>query len=187
MRAHFGRENLANICIYNKLRINTGSVNGQTGETPDMKREYPDHPIVGVGGVVIRDNFVLLIRRGREPLKGEWSIPGGMLELGESLKDGIKREILEETGLKVRPLEPIAVLDRIQENGGRVQFHYVIIDYVCRPAGGRLKAGSDVLDARWVDRRNLLDYKITPKAAAVIADAFDWFAKHKKVSSRKTR
>ena len=152
-----------------------------------MKREYPDHPIVGVGGVVIRDNFVLLIRRGREPLKGEWSIPGGMLELGETLKDGIKREILEETGLKVRPLEPIAVLDRIHENRDRVQYHYVIIDYVCRPAGGRLKAGSDVLDARWVDRRDLPDYKITPKAAAVIADAFDWFAKPKKLSFRKNR
>ena len=152
-----------------------------------MKREYPSHPIVGVGGVVIRDNFVLLIRRGREPLKGQWSIPGGMLELGESLNDGVKREVLEETGLKVRPLEAIAVLDRVENNGKRVQYHYVIIDYVCRPAGGRLKAGSDVLDARWVDRRDLSAYKITPKAADVIADAFNWFAKRKKASSRKTR
>ncbi len=152
-----------------------------------MKREYPDHPIVGVGGVVIRDNFVLLIRRRREPLKGEWSIPGGVLELGESLKDGVKREILEETGLKVHPLDVIAVLDRIQESAGRIQYHYVIIDYVCLPAGGRLKAASDALDARWVDRRDLPDYKITPKAAAVIADAFDWSAKQKKLSSRKTR
>src|SRR5574337_1127705 len=138
-----------------------------------MKREYPRHPIVGVGGVVIRGSCVLLIRRGREPLKGEWSIPGGMLELGESLKDGVKREVLEETGLKVRPLEALTVLDRIQKNGERVQYHYVIIDYVCRPTGGRLKFGSDVLDARWVERQELPRYQITPKAAAVIADAFD--------------
>jgi 8-oxo-dGTP diphosphatase len=152
-----------------------------------MKREYPSHPIVGVGGIVIRGNCVLLIRRGREPLKGEWSIPGGMLELGESLKEGVKREVFEETGLKVRPLETIAVLDRVENNGKRVQYHYVIIDYVCRPAGGRLKAGSDVLDARWVDRRDLPAYNITPKAANVIADAFNWFAKQKKTSSRNKR
>jgi 8-oxo-dGTP diphosphatase len=152
-----------------------------------MKREYPRHPIVGVGGIVIRGNRLLLIRRGREPLKGEWSIPGGMLELGESLKDGVKREILEETGLKVRPLEALAVLDRIQKNGERVQYHYVIIDYVCRATGGRLKAGSDVLDARWVAREELPSYQINPKAAAVIADAFDWAARRQKTSSRKVR
>jgi 8-oxo-dGTP diphosphatase len=142
-----------------------------------MKREYPRHPIVGVGGVVIRDNRVLLIRRGTEPLKGEWSVPGGMLELGESLTDGVKREVLEETGLSVRPLEVLAVLDRVQKNGKRVRYHYVIIDYVCRPTGGRLKPGSDVLDARWVESRELPRYKITPKAAAVIADAFEWTRK----------
>jgi 8-oxo-dGTP diphosphatase len=139
-----------------------------------MKREYPRHPILGVGGVVIHGNRVLLIRRGREPLKGEWSIPGGMLELGESLEDGVKREVLEETGLKVRPLKVLTVFDRIQKNGERVQYHYVIVDYVCRPTGGRLKSGSDVLDARWVEREELARYQITPKAAAVIADAFDW-------------
>ena len=142
-----------------------------------MKREYPRHPIVGVGGVVIRDDRVLLIRRGTEPLKGEWSIPGGMLELGESLIEGVKREVLEETGLRVRPLEVVAILDRIQKYAKRVRYHYVIIDYVCRPAGGRLKAGSDVLDARWVQRKDLPEYKITPMAAEVIADAFDWTRK----------
>lgn len=137
-----------------------------------MKREYPKHPIVGVGGVVIRQNHVLLIRRGREPLKGEWSIPGGMLELGESLEEGIKREVLEETGLNVQPLETLTVFDRVQKNGKRVQYHYVIIDYLCRPLTGRLKAGSDVLDACWVPRQELRQYHITPKAASVIADAF---------------
>jgi 8-oxo-dGTP diphosphatase len=144
-----------------------------------MKREYPNHPIVGVGGVVIRGSRVLLIRRGSEPLKGEWSIPGGMLELGENLKDGVKREVLEETGLKVRPLEALTVFDRIQKNGKRVRYHYVIVDYVCRPTGGNLKSGSDVLDARWVPREELPSYRITPKAASVIADAFDWVEKNK--------
>jgi 8-oxo-dGTP diphosphatase len=144
-----------------------------------MKREYPRHPIVGVGGVVIRESCVLLIRRGTEPLKGEWSIPGGMLELGESLTDGVRREVLEETGLRVRPLEVVAVLDRVQKNGKRVRYHYVIIDYVCCPAGGRLKPGSDVLDAQWVERKELPRYKITPKASEVIAGAFEWTRKHK--------
>jgi ADP-ribose pyrophosphatase YjhB (NUDIX family) len=141
-----------------------------------MKREYPRQPIIGVGGVVIQGNRVLLIRRGHEPLKGEWSIPGGMLELGESLKDGVKREVLEETGLKVRPIEVLTVFDRIQKKGERIQYHYVIVDYACRPTGGLLKSGSDVLDARWVEREELPRYKITPKAAAVIADAFEWAA-----------
>ncbi len=147
-----------------------------------MKREYPEHPIVGVGGVVIRSNRVLLVRRGREPLKGEWSIPGGMLELGESLKDGVKREILEETGLKVRPLETLTVFDRIQKNGKRVQYHYVIVDYLCQPVGGRLKSASDVLDARWVEREELPRYRITPKAASVIAGAFDMAGRRQRAS-----
>lgn len=152
-----------------------------------MKREYPKQPIVGVGGVVIRGNRVLLVRRGREPLKGAWTIPGGMLELGESLKEGVKREILEETGLKVTPLEALTVFDRIQKNGKRIQYHYVIVDYYCRPAGARLRAGSDVLDARWVPREELPRYRITPKAASVIANAFDLSEKQKRLSVRKPR
>lgn len=152
-----------------------------------MKREYPKQPIVGVGGVVIQGNRVLLVRRGREPLKGEWSIPGGMLELGESLKEGVRREVWEETGLKVRPLEPLLVFDRIQKNGERVQYHYVIVDYVCRRTGGRLKSGSDVLDARWVERNELPDYRITPKAASVIADAFDFVRKLERSTQRRKK
>lgn len=152
-----------------------------------MKREYPKQPIVGVGGVVIRGNRVLLIRRGREPLKGAWTIPGGMLELGESLKNGVKREILEETGLKVTPLEALAVFDRIQKNGERIQYHYVIVDYLCRPVGGRLKSGSDVLDARWVPREELQRYRITPKATSVIAEAFDFARRQQRPAFRKSR
>lgn len=154
-------------------------------KAPKMKREYPKQPIVGVGGVVIRNDCVLLIRRGQEPLKGEWSIPGGMLELGESLKEGVKREVLEETGLNVHPLEALTVFDRVQKVGERVRYHYVIVDYVCRPTSGRLKSGSDVLDARWVKREELPGYRITPKAATVIADAFQWFARGQHASRRK--
>jgi len=145
-----------------------------------MKREYPKQPIVGVGGVVIEGNRVLLIQRGQEPLKGEWSIPGGMVELGESLAEGVRREVREETGLEVKPLEIVGVFDRIQKNGSRVQYHYVIVDYVCRRTGGRLKSGSDVLDARWVKREDLLQYRVTPKAASVIADAFKFAEKPKR-------
>jgi len=156
-------------------------------KAPKMKREYPKQPIVGVGGVVIRDDCVLLIQRGQEPLKGEWSIPGGMLELGESLTDGVRREVLEETGLKVHPMEVLTVFDRVQKVGERVRYHYVIVDYVCRPTRGRLKSGSDVLDARWVKREELPGYRITPKAATVIGDAFEWFAERKQNSRRKQR
>ena len=145
-----------------------------------MKREYPRHPIVGVGGVVIRGSCVLLVRRGTEPLRGQWSIPGGMLELGESLTEGVRREVREETGLRIRPMESIAVLDRIRKNGRRVRYHYVLIDYVCRPAGGQLKPGSDAMDARWVERNELPSYKMTPGASEVIADAFEWIEKHKR-------
>jgi 8-oxo-dGTP diphosphatase len=145
-----------------------------------MKREYPKHPIVGVGGVVLQGNRVLLIQRGREPLKGAWTIPGGMVELGESLAEGVRREVWEETGLDVEPLEVIGVFDRIQRNGSRVQYHYVIVDYVCRRIGGRLKSGSDVLDARWVKREDLLLYRVTPKAVSVIAEAFKFAEKSKR-------
>ena len=152
-----------------------------------MKREYPKHPIVGVGGVVIRGSCVLLVQRGTEPLKGEWSIPGGMLELGESLKDGIRREVREETGLGVRPMESIAVVDRVQKNGRRIRYHYVLIDYVCLPAGGRLRPGSDVLDARWVERMELARYNLRPETSAVIADAFAWVEKHQRLPARRRK
>ena len=145
-----------------------------------MKREYPKQPIVGVGGVVIERNRVLLVQRGQPPLKGEWSIPGGMVELGESLEEAVRREVQEETGLAVEPLAPIEVFDRIQKNGPRVLYHYVIVDFACRRTGGRLKSGSDVLDARWVDRGDLLRYRVTPKAASVIAAAFRQAKKNRK-------
>ncbi len=138
-----------------------------------MKRQYPKHPLVGVGGVVIHRDRALLIRRGSEPLKGEWSIPGGMLELGEELAAGVQRELKEETGLDVEPVECILVFDRIMREGMRVKYHYVIVDYLCRRKRGRLRPASDVVDARWVRREDLPQYHLTDMATAVILRAFE--------------
>jgi ADP-ribose pyrophosphatase YjhB (NUDIX family) len=138
-----------------------------------MRRVYPKHPLVGVGGVVIHRDQVLLIRRGSEPLKGEWSIPGGMLELGEELNTGVGRELKEETGLDVEPLDCIRVFDRIQRAGKRVKYHFVIVDYLCRLKGGRLRPASDVVGACWVRRRDLPQYHLTDMATAVILRAFE--------------
>lgn len=121
-----------------------------------VQREFPEAPIVSVGAVVIDDGRVLLVQRGREPLKGKWSIPGGILELGESLTEGVAREVLEETGLKVEAIELIELVDRIHRESGpgglRVRYHYVIADYLCRVVSGTLRASSDADAARWVER-----------------------------------
>ncbi len=117
-----------------------------------MEREFPQAPIVGVGAVIVHDGDVLLVRRGREPLKGHWSLPGGAVEVGESLHSGLVREVREETGLIVEPIELIELLDRIHREGERVRFHYVIADYLCRVVGGNVEAASDADEVRWVER-----------------------------------
>jgi ADP-ribose pyrophosphatase YjhB (NUDIX family) len=117
-----------------------------------MLREFPETPLVGVGAVIVDEGRVLLVQRGREPLKGHWSLPGGMVELGESLQAGVIREVEEETGLLVEPVELIELLDRIHRDGERVRYHYVIADYLCRVTGGDLKAASDADAVRWVER-----------------------------------
>jgi ADP-ribose pyrophosphatase YjhB (NUDIX family) len=117
-----------------------------------MQREFPETPLVGVGAVVVDGGRVLLVRRGTEPLKGQWSLPGGVLELGESLQAGVIREVQEETGLTVEPLELVELLDRIHRAGERVRYHYVIADYLCRVTGGELKAATDADAVRWVER-----------------------------------
>jgi 8-oxo-dGTP diphosphatase len=137
-----------------------------------MKREFPDRPMVGVGGVVIHRGRVLLVLRAREPLKGQWSIPGGMVEVGEELCDAVRRELKEETGLDVEPLKMIAAFDRIQRQGRRVRYHFVIMDYLCRLKGGKLKPASDVSDARWVRRGDLSRYHLTDKALGVVLKSF---------------
>jgi 8-oxo-dGTP diphosphatase len=144
-----------------------------------MKREFPGHPIVGVGGIVVDRGRVLLIRRGREPLKGEWSIPGGMVELGEDLRRSVRREVKEETGIRVKPLAVLEVFDRIVRERERIRFHYVIVDFACRRIGGRLLSSSDALDARWVRHEDLGHYHLTPKLRQVIRAAFEYFAGRK--------
>ncbi len=117
-----------------------------------MQREFPSAPMVSVGAVIVEAGRVLLVRRGNEPMKGHWTLPGGLLELGESLADGVKREVREETGLIVEPIELIELLDRIHRDGERVRYHYVIADYLCRVVGGQLQAASDADAVRWVER-----------------------------------
>ena len=124
--------------------------------TKTRTREFPEAPIVGVGAVIIEQNRVLLVQRGREPLKGKWSLPGGMLELGESLAEGVVREVQEETGLVVEVIELVELLDRVHResspDGERVRYHYVIADYLCRVVGGTLQASSDADAVRWIER-----------------------------------
>ena len=117
-----------------------------------MQREFPESPLMGVGAVVVDEGRVLLVQRGTEPLKGHWSLPGGLLELGETLTEGVVREVGEETGLVVKPLELIELLERIHLDGKRVQYHYVIADYLCQLMGGTLLAASDADAAIWAER-----------------------------------
>jgi len=132
----------------------------------------PAAPIVGVGGVVVRDGRVLLIRRGKAPLHGRWVVPGGTVELGETLEEALVREMEEETSLRVEPIEVLTVFDRIERDGERVVYHYVIVDYLCRWLSGEAKAGSDALDAAWATPEQLAGYDLPPKALEVVQDAF---------------
>jgi 8-oxo-dGTP diphosphatase len=170
-------------------------------------REYPERPIVGVGGVVIQDGRVVLVRRGGPPLEGNWSIPGGTLEVGETIAEGVRRELREETGLEVRVGELIEVFERIfpgeskpgdraprgapdaverghsgrgdsvpndagAAGGGRPQYHFVILDYLCEALGGALRAGGDAADVAFIREDELAPYSLSPTATRVIKKAF---------------
>jgi 8-oxo-dGTP diphosphatase len=143
-------------------------------------REYPERPIVGVGGVLIDEGRALLIRRGSEPLRGEWSIPGGTLELGETLREGVARELLEETGIEVRVLGLIEVFERIFPGDGaeddegkiRPRFHYVIADYLCERIAGEPRAGSDVTDVAFAREEELAGFHLTETATRILRQAF---------------
>jgi len=136
-------------------------------------RRYPTRPFLGVGALIFEGAKILLVERAKEPLKGYWSLPGGILETGEKLEAAIRREVLEETGLEVEPLSIFEIFERIMPDaGGRPEYHYVLIDYLCRPTGGRLQAASDVSRAEWVAEQNLGQYRLTEGTLAVIERAF---------------
>jgi ADP-ribose pyrophosphatase YjhB (NUDIX family) len=143
------------------------------GSPTSTSREYPDHPLVGVGALIVRDNRIVLVRRGAEPARGEWSIPGGLVEVGETLKEAVAREALEETGLQVEPGDLVELLERVfLDDDGRVQYHFVLADFLCRVRGGELSADSDVLEAIWVDGDQIATMPLADVTRRVIMKAF---------------
>ena len=141
-----------------------------------MAREYPAHPVVGVGAVVVRDGRALLVRRGHEPRKGEWSLPGGLLDLGEALVDAARREVKEETGLDVEVGPMIETFDRVhRDGGGRIRYHFVIVDFVCWSHEGEAVAGSDAEAVAWVTADEIDRYGVNAHAKAVIEKGLAYY------------
>ncbi len=138
-----------------------------------MQREFPEVPLVGVGAIIIEDSRVLLVKRADPPLQAEWSIPGGVLEVGELVREAAIREAREETGLTVEPSELLGVYDRILRNPAqRVQYHYVLIDFLCRRVAGDLSAASDAAEVRWFPREELPALRLAEDTLDVISKGF---------------
>ena len=136
-------------------------------------RRYPQRPIIGVGALIFHRGRILMAQRGKEPLKGWWSLPGGALEVGESLDCAVRREVREETGLEIEPLSVFEIFERImRDEAGAPEYHYVLIDYICRVTGGTLCAGDDVCRVEWVRPEGLKDLQITEGTLVVIEKAF---------------
>jgi ADP-ribose pyrophosphatase YjhB (NUDIX family) len=136
-------------------------------------RRYPRHPLLGVGALIFERDRILMAQRGKPPLMGQWSLPGGLVETGESLETAVRREVREETGLEVRPLGVLEIFERIMRDAeGTAEYHYVLVDYICRVTGGLLCAGDDACRAEWVRRRDLQKLSITEGTLAVIEKGF---------------
>src|SRR5579859_5380768 len=139
-----------------------------------MKREYPDAPLVGVGAIIIEQDRVLLVKRGHPPLAGEWSIPGGVLEVGETMRQAAAREAVEETGLTVEVGDLLGVYDRIlRDADGRTRYHYVLIDFLCRRIAGDLRAAGDADEARWFTREEVRELSLAEDTVEVVKLGFE--------------
>jgi ADP-ribose pyrophosphatase len=139
-------------------------------------RRYPTRPVLGVGALIFEGETVLLVERGREPLKGYWSLPGGVLETGERLEEGIRREVLEETGLQVEIVDLAEIFERIiLDDAGKAEYHYVLIDYVCRVSGGTLAPADDASRAAWVPVTELGKYLLTEGTREVVEKVYRRF------------
>jgi len=139
-----------------------------------MKREFPEHPLVGVGAIIIENGCVLLVKRAHPPIQGQWSIPGGVLEVGEFVREAAVREAREETGLIVEPGDLLGVYDRILHNPEqRVQYHYVLVDFLCRPVGGELQAADDAAEVRWFTREELPALNVAEDTLDVVGKGFE--------------
>ena len=139
-----------------------------------MKRDYPDRPLLGVGAVIVVNQHVLVVRRSNPPLQGQWSIPGGLVDTGETTREAVIREIREETSLTIEPVELIEVFERIlRDSDSRVQYHFVVIDYLCRMVSGEPRPSTDVSDIRWARFEDLPVLGITPETTTVIQKALN--------------
>ena len=136
------------------------------------RRDYPERPLVGAGAVIVRGNQVVLVKRGRPPLAGEWSIPGGVVKLGETLRQAAEREAREETGLEIEAGEVLEVFESITPDAaGKTCYHYVIVDFLCRVKSGELRAGGDALEAKWCRAEELAEQRVSEAVSKVIRKA----------------
>jgi len=136
-------------------------------------RRYPRHPLLGVGALIFRRDSILLVERGHEPLKGHWSLPGGLVETGELLSHAVAREILEETGLHIKPVRIFEIFERImRDRSGQAEYHYVLVDFLCKVVSGDMRAADDVSQVKWVRRSALKNFRLTEGTLGVIEKAF---------------
>ena len=137
-------------------------------------REYPKQPLIGVGAIIVDDDKVLLVKRGHPPREGEWSIPGGVLEVGETMREGVIREAREETGLLIEPMDLLGVYDRLlRDDRGQVLYHYVLVDFLCRRIAGTLHAAGDAADAKWFTHQGTSVLSLPPDTTEVIRLGFE--------------